>query len=195
MPAPFFNATAEAFMEQEGTTETNISVPVTFANGPDKPIDIMTSFYETPDEVQPAMPTDGEPFDFSYETSNESYTAGTNDQQLGALTWFGVTVSNEHEEITNTPSGFQLNGNYPNPFNPSTNLSFNLPQAAAVSVDVFSIIGQKVLSIPTQQMNAGNNLNINVDASSLTSGVYIYRITADIGNSSFAETGRMTLIK
>ncbi|MEX0719573.1 MAG: T9SS type A sorting domain-containing protein [Balneolaceae bacterium] len=194
--APFFNAAAEAYIAEAGTGDTNISTDITFENGPEKPVDVMTSYYETPDATQPDMPTDGEPFDFSYDTSHEAYTAGTNGQPLGAISWFGMTVSNEVEERpSNTPAAFKLNGNYPNPFNPTTNVSFDLPQAAQVSVDVYSVIGQKVMSIPAQQMSSGNNRNIMLDASSLTSGMYIYRITAKTATNTMVNTGRMTLIK
>lgn len=193
--APFYNPTAEAYIAEAGTENTNISEAVTFTNGPAAPVDVVTSFYETPDASQPDMPTDGEPFDFEYASSFASYTAGDNGQQLGARTWFGVIVSNERERDSSHPDGFTLNGNYPNPFNPSTNISFNLPEAATVSIDVFSVIGQKVLSIPAQKMSAGANQNISIDAANLTSGMYIYRVTALAGNNSFVETGRMTLIK
>lgn len=193
LPAVDFNANAMSYIEGS----TNISESITFTNGPAVPLDVMTSFYATPDASQPDMPTDGEPFDFGYADTFDSYTAGTSGQQLGSLIWHGgVTVSNEFEEPGSTaPQAFQLNGNYPNPFNPTTNISFNLAEAANVSIDVFSVIGQRVMSIPAQQMSAGSNLNIQVDASNLTSGLYIYRVTANSATNSFVKTGRMTLIK
>lgn len=191
-----FNATAQAFIDAQGSASTFLNEDVEFTNGPANPADVVTAFWTNPgDESPPEFPTEGEPFDFAYADSFDSYTAGTNGQQLGSLVWFGITVSNEEENIVEYPNGFELNANYPNPFNPTTNISFSLPQTATVTVDVFSVIGQKVLSVPAQQMNAGTNLNIQLDASSLSSGMYIYRVTANTGNESFVETGRMTLIK
>ncbi|MEQ8523430.1 MAG: T9SS type A sorting domain-containing protein [Gracilimonas sp.] len=197
LPAVDFNANAVSYIEAAGTGSSNISEDVTFTNGPAVPVDVMTSFYATPDASQPDMPTDGEPFDFGYAATFDSYTAGTSGQQLGSLIWHGgMTVSNEVEEPgKDAPQSFKLNGNYPNPFNPTTNISFNLSEAANVSVDVFSVIGQRVMTIPAQRMSAGSNQNIKIDASSLTSGLYIYRVTANAGNNSFVKTGRMTLIK
>ena len=191
-----FNATAQAYVDEQGSASTFLNENVEFTNGPANPADVVTAFWTNPgDESPPEFPTDGEPFDFAYASTFDSYTAGTNGQQLGSLIWFGIATSNEDENIVEKPDGFKLHGNYPNPFNPSTNISFSLPKAATVTVDVFSVIGQKVLSIPAQRMNAGANMNISIDASNLVSGMYIYRVTANAGNSSFMETGKMTLIK
>lgn len=191
-----FNAAAQAYIDEQGSISTFLNENVEFNNGPANPVDVVTAFWTNPgDESPPPFPTSGEPFDFSYAESFDSYTAGTNGQQLGSLIWFGMTVSNEDESVVENANGFELNGNYPNPFNPTTNISFSLPQSATVTVDVFSVIGQKVLSVPAQRMNAGTNHNIQLDARSLSSGMYIYRVTAKAGNESFVETGRMTLIK
>jgi len=80
--------------------------------------------------------------------------------------------------------------NYPNPFNPSTNISFALPQRERVTLEVFSITGQMVVMLVNEILNAGNH-TIQFDASGLSSGTYIYRITA--GN--FVQTRKMVLVK
>lgn len=98
------------------------------------------------------------------------------------------TVSNERE--TDFPTTFTLNQNYPNPFNPSTVINFGLPNASDVRIDLFNIIGQRVISITNQRYSAGWH-NVTFNASGLASGIYIYRIQA----GSFVETKRMTLIK
>ena len=193
-----FNATAQAFVDDQGSASTFLNEDITFTNGPAVPTDVVTSYWTDPDnESPPSFPVDGEPFDFGYADTFDSYTGGTTGQQLGSLIWHGgMTVSNEFEEPgSSSPQVFKLNGNYPNPFNPTTNISFNLAEAANVSVDVFSVVGQRVMSIPAQQMSAGSDLNIMVDASNLTSGLYIYRVTANSAANSFVKTGRMTLIK
>ncbi|MEX1161216.1 MAG: T9SS type A sorting domain-containing protein [Balneolaceae bacterium] len=194
--ATFYNPTSAAYIAEAGTGDTNISEEVEFTAGPATPVEVVTSFYSSPGATQPDMPTDGEPFDFGYANTFDSYTAGTNGQQLGSLIWHGgMTVGIDDEIAVNSPESFELHGNYPNPFNPTTNVSFNLPQAAQVSVDVFSVIGQKVLSVPAQQMTSGANQHIMIDASALTSGMYIYRVTAKTANNTMINTGRMTLIK
>lgn len=193
--AVVFNSTVQAYVTEQGSADTNLDEAVVFTKGTAQPANVVTAFWAL-SEDPPAFPTDGEPFDFGYADTFNSYTSGTSGQQLGSLTWFGVLVSNEDEEfLAETPRGFSINGNYPNPFNPSTNISINLPAAADVSVEVFNMIGQSVLSIPAQRLGAGTNQSLRIDAQNLTSGMYIYRITARAGSDIMTNTGRMTLIK
>ncbi|MFT4605154.1 MAG: VCBS repeat-containing protein [Rhodothermales bacterium] len=93
------------------------------------------------------------------------------------------------------PKTFLLRGNYPNPFNPRTNIQFDLPEAAEVGVRVTDLLGREMLSIPAQQMSAGTNLYIPVDAAELASGIYIYRVVARAAREMYVATGTMTLIK
>ncbi len=86
-------------------------------------------------------------------------------------------------------------GNYPNPFNPTTNIRFALPEAAEVSVDVFDLLGRNVLSVPAQQMAAGAAQSIQIDGSNLASGLYVYRIKVQMNSKLQVQTGRMTLLK
>lgn len=100
-------------------------------------------------------------------------------------------VSTSNEEVTDVVNSFELNQNFPNPFNPSTTISFALPNAADVKLEVYNMIGQRVATlINNQTYNAGSH-NIAFDASGLASGVYFYRIQA--GN--FTQQRSMTLIK
>ena len=99
------------------------------------------------------------------------------------------------DEIDELPGEFKLHGNYPNPFNPATTITFDLPVAATVSVDVYDMLGRKVMSLPAQAMNSGTSQNILLDASSLSSGLYLYQVSAEAENANFVSTGRMVLIK
>ena len=85
---------------------------------------------------------------------------------------------------------FELIGNYPNPFNPTTTISFNLPQNEVVTLDVFNITGQKVATLVNGRMAAGRH-DVLFDASDLPSGIYFYRLSA----GSFQDMKRMVLIK
>ncbi|MBE2256764.1 MAG: T9SS type A sorting domain-containing protein [Ignavibacteria bacterium] len=91
---------------------------------------------------------------------------------------------------TSSKSDFQLNENYPNPFNPVTNISFNIPLASNVSLKVFDITGKEV-SVLVNEFKIPGTYSIQFDASALSSGVYFYRLTA--GN--YISTKRMLLIK
>ncbi|MGB0345987.1 MAG: choice-of-anchor I family protein [Balneolaceae bacterium] len=88
------------------------------------------------------------------------------------------------------PGTFALEQNYPNPFNPSTNITFALPNAADVNLTVYNMLGQKVMTLVESKMEAGYHA-VKFDASSLASGMYIYRIQA----GSFVSTKKMMLIK
>jgi len=72
---------------------------------------------------------------------------------------------------------FILMQNFPNPFNPSTTISFNIPTPLFVSLKVFDCIGKEVATISSGVMPAGRH-NINWNAAELPSGVYFYRIQA-----------------
>ena len=80
--------------------------------------------------------------------------------------------------------------NYPNPFNPTTTISFELPQRDYVSLEIFNTLGEKVSSHVNKELDAGSH-KINFDASSLPSGVYIYRIATKRNSVS----KKMTLVK
>ncbi len=93
------------------------------------------------------------------------------------------------------PERFALKGNYPNPFNPTTTVQFDLPDAAEVSIEIFDILGRRVLSIPQISFAAGTARSVEIDASLLSSGLYLYQVTARMTQQTRVETGRMTLLK
>ncbi|MEM6645236.1 MAG: CHRD domain-containing protein [Bacteroidota bacterium] len=93
------------------------------------------------------------------------------------------------------PDEFVLEGNYPNPFNPSTTLRFSLPEAAEVTVAVFDMLGREVMAMPMQQMAAGANRTVQIDAAALASGLYVYSVRAVGVQQTHTATGTMTLIK
>ena len=121
----------------------------------------------------------------------------------------GVSVSlNEPEEddetdgfaakgaaTDETPPAFALRGNYPNPFNPVTSIRLDLPEAAQVQVSVFDLLGRQVLTPAAVWLSAGSSRSVAVDASSLPSGTYVYRVTARMAETVEVGTGRMVLLK
>lgn len=100
----------------------------------------------------------------------------------------GVIVSNE--QLTDVPAVFRLYDNYPNPFNPSTNIQYDLPVASDVSIKVYDIQGRMIANIDKGQQSAGSYTH-RFNAGNMASGMYIYRIEA--GN--FVATKKMMLIK
>lgn len=99
------------------------------------------------------------------------------------------------EGETSLPERFAIEGNYPNPFNPSTSIRFDLPGAALVSVQVYDVMGREVMDVPAQPFGAGAGQELQLNALSLPSGTYFYRVTAQMGREAEMQTGRMVLVK
>lgn len=104
-----------------------------------------------------------------------------------------VKVSTESEN--GLPESFELLGNYPNPFNPTTTIQFNLPEPAEVTIEIVDMLGRKAMTIPAQVYQAGAQHRVDVDASSLASGVYVYRVNARGATQNYVKSATMTLIK
>ena len=99
------------------------------------------------------------------------------------------------EESAELPKEFILHGNYPNPFNPSTRIQFDLPENAQVQIQIVDMLGRKVITLPAQELEAGANRSMELHAASLASGTYLYRIMVTGAESRHVKTGRMTLVK
>ena len=98
-----------------------------------------------------------------------------------------VAISN----ISNSPSSFVLFNNYPNPFNPSTLISYALPKESRVSVLVYDLIGRRVAQLVDDELKSPGIYAVKFNADNLSSGTYLYRIVT----SEFIETKKMTLLK
>ncbi|MEM1095501.1 MAG: choice-of-anchor D domain-containing protein [Bacteroidota bacterium] len=107
----------------------------------------------------------------------------------------GDAVSVDAVEVAEIPSQFELQGNYPNPFNPTTMISYQLPESATVRLEIYNVMGQLVRVLVDAEQRAGtyrvawdarNDVGLQV-----SSGTYIYRLTA--GNYSADQI--MTLVK
>ena len=105
------------------------------------------------------------------------------------------TIVTAAEDALELPTEFVLRGNFPNPFNPTTTLQFDLPETAEVSVEIVDMLGRSVLTLPAQQVEAGVNRSLDVNASSLASGTYLYRVRVRTLSQTLVRTGRMTLVK
>jgi len=106
-----------------------------------------------------------------------------------------VTSIENPATLPNTPRSFELSQNYPNPFNPTTQIQFTLQGNADVKLDIFDVTGRLVATLINDSMNAGAH-SVTWDATnqsgvSVSSGVYIYRLT--VGEE--VQTRSMTLIK
>ena len=94
-------------------------------------------------------------------------------------------------EATNTvPKTFSLLNNYPNPFNPTTTIGYEVPTETRVTLTVFNLLGQQVAKLVDEVKPAGKHL-ATFDASALSSGIYLYQFKA----GSFLQTRKMLLVK
>ena len=98
-----------------------------------------------------------------------------------------VSGINPIEEVVHS---YSLSQNFPNPFNPTTTISFGIPKAGLVNISVYDITGKFVNELVNSELSAGK-YNTAWDASSLASGVYFYKIQA----GDFIEMKKMTLLK
>jgi len=98
--------------------------------------------------------------------------------------------SNIIEVDAGLPKVFALEQNYPNPFNPTTVISYQLPVASEVSLKVYDVLGREVMTLVNGRQEAGA-YNFTLNAASLSSGVYFYRLQS--GN--FVSTKKMMLVK
>ena len=118
-----------------------------------------------------------------------------NDTDIIVLIDYLETISSkkvdkyESLELDEMPTDIFIN-NYPNPFNPTTNIEFTLPEQSRVSLKVFDLLGREVADLVNEVKSAGE-YSVNFDASELSSGVYIYQL--QVGNQVYSK--RMTLIK
>lgn len=135
-------------------------------------------------------------FDKSGETLATAPATTSNFVPSGPSQWgrFSVSMSTVLTAIsqigTETPTSYMLKQNYPNPFNPVTIITYMLPKNSQVSLKVYDMTGQLIITLCEGNQNAGIYL-MNFDASNLSSGVYFYKLTAN----EFSDVKRMVVIK
>lgn len=93
------------------------------------------------------------------------------------------------------PASFVLRGNFPNPFNPATTVQFELSERSEVTLEILSVLGQRIAVIRYGNLEAGSHQKV-VDLSAQSSGVYFYRLLiAGNGLSTTSPVGKMVLLK
>ncbi len=119
---------------------------------------------------------------------NEITVAGEHGAQLAVSTAsFEVDMSD-----TELPVKTELKGNFPNPFNPTTQINFNLSQSGEVSLVIYDIMGREVTTLVNSHLQAQSDAySISWDASNVASGRYLAKLTAP----GFTDTITMTLLK
>ncbi|MBI2427918.1 MAG: T9SS type A sorting domain-containing protein [Ignavibacteriales bacterium] len=131
------------------------------------------------------------------ENINDANATATVASQFGSINplyydqWnFGTGTKGVGRKNDGIPGKFALEQNYPNPFNPTTTINYSIPLNGLVSLKVFNILGQEVMSLVNTEQTAGN-YQVTFNANTLSSGVYFYRIDA----GSFSSVKKMMLMK
>ena len=119
--------------------------------------------------------------------STQDLFVGTKEGEVFFSRSGGTTDIDENSII---PTEFGLEQNYPNPFNPTTTIQFALPQGGMYKLMVYSVLGEEVAELVNNELSAGIH-KVSFDASRLSSGMYIYRLT---GNN-VTITKKMLLMK
>jgi hypothetical protein len=94
------------------------------------------------------------------------------------------------ESINGKPSVYALKQNCPNPFNPTTTISFDLPEGSIVQLQIFDVQGKLISTLVNERIDEGNHL-VSFNSEGLPSGVYFYRLSA----KNFTDIKRMLLLK
>jgi len=103
---------------------------------------------------------------------------------------FTTTSSDAVEIVDGLPKVFALNQNFPNPFNPSTVINYDVPHAASVEIVVFDLLGRVVATLVHDEKPAGR-YEVQWNAANVASGIYFYRLSA----GQFAATRKLVLLK
>lgn len=106
-----------------------------------------------------------------------------------ADTLFRGAFVNVKEQIE-LPSVYKLYQNYPNPFNPTTTIKYDLPMSSHITIKLYNVLGQEVITLVNEFQEVGFK-TLNVDASNLASGVYLYQIKA----GDFAAVRKFVYLK
>ena len=94
------------------------------------------------------------------------------------------------ETKNQAPDGFVLYQNFPNPFNPTTKLSFVIGHSSFVELKVFDILGNEIATLVNEEKSAGE-YEVEFNAAGLASGIYLYKLKT----LNFTETRKMLLLK
>jgi len=123
---------------------------------------------------------------YQYNTAADLYSSGAGEASVVS----GSMSTNIGDDSVGIPIEYALSQNYPNPFNPTTSIRFALPESGQVQLDIYNMLGQRVMTVVNGPMSLGYH-TVTFDASSLSSGLFLYRLQA--GNVVLSK--KMTLLK
>ena len=123
--------------------------------------------------------------------STTAFVGGYADSGGAGAVWV-FTYSNVQgvHDLTNAPFSYHLSENYPNPFNPTTQISYTLAKASNVTLNVYNVLGLQIATLVNGKNEPGEH-SVRWNAANIPSGVYFFRIVA----GEFVQTKKMVLMK
>lgn len=192
-----FDSLSQSYVTNGGFANTNIIEPLVFLKEPALPLLTLSTFYNNPTGTQVDMDTANQAnFNFSYAKTYTSYNEATDGKPLGAISWFGLSLTGINNKISSDlPSQYELQQNYPNPFNPTTTIQYSLVKPGEIKLEVYNMLGQLVLTLVDKFQAAGTHSAVwngsNNYGQKVASGIYFYQLTA--GN--FVTVKKMIMLK
>ena len=161
--------------------------PVTYALTPSLPAGLAYDSSTRTVSGTPTMVTSS-PIPYTFKATD---SIGDTDSLVFSIEVFSPVASEELE----LPESFVVQGNYPNPFRESTHLVVDLPWSATLDIDVYDVMGRRVLSPPPVDLPAGWGRSVRLEGAKLPSGLYLYRIRANSPAGIHRQAGRLLRVR
>ena len=119
-------------------------------------------------------------------------------QNIPSEPYIYLTQTTAIQQNSAAPTDYELYNNYPNPFNPSTTISFYIPQSSFISLRIYDVLGNEIASLVDGEKSPGlYNFHFSMTDYQLASGIYFYKIDAKAihGRKHFSKVGKMVLLK
>lgn len=135
-------------------------------------------------------------FSIDFKDSNNGFAVGS--QRINSADYAGIIFKTTNGGITSLDENqnskqffqFELYQNFPNPFNPVTNIKYQIKEQGLVQLKVYDLLGSEV-AVLVNEIKSEGSYSVSFDASNLPSGVYIYSLRAN----DFIQNNKMTLLK
>ncbi|HAB53724.1 MAG TPA: hypothetical protein DCE80_16370, partial [Ignavibacteriales bacterium] len=115
------------------------------------------------------------------------------------ISYDGTFTLISNENVFSPPNKYLLFQNFPNPFNPNTKISYQIPEMSFVQIKVYDVLGKEVATLVNEEKHEGKyEVEFRTDGLHLSSGIYFYRLQvypANGGPENFVETKKMILLR
>jgi hypothetical protein len=128
--------------------------------------------------------------DSGYIATGSTYSYGNGQSDFYVIRLDSDGSTSVENTVYSKPDKFMLIQNYPNPFNPTTTINYSIPERSYVSLKIYDVLGNEVVTLVSEEKPAGS-YEIEFNANGMPSGIYLYQLKA----GSYSVTKKMLLIK